>query len=352
MLLKTVPGLLFLLALAACAGRPAVEMPDACPAPRTFAITPAYPENDVARFDNTYINTLSSAPRMGDFRGELAIWLNMSNEASRNNDEDKAHCAIAWLDSWAKTGHMREDPQGSAAEQARSRNETVWTLQSIATAYAINLRPRADRSEQRHIDRWLRRLAKDVLDTSSDIRPANRRQGQYLQAGVAIMAAGLVSEDEDLVAAAYSIYRSGIDAIRPDGSLEKESSLGDQALRTHLQALVPLTLMTELARHQGDNWSNYKPERLTRLADFSLHGINDPQWAAHQFGTPQENTWMNACSEEWAWTPFWVRHDTQRISRLLPSPGSCSWLRLGGDLPLLKARGLFEPAMETMHVSP
>lgn len=348
---KNPVGLLLPLILSACAGQPTARMPEACKAPQTFSITPAYTADSTDSLDNTYHDSQGGSA-MGDFRGELAIWLSMSNEAARNNDENKARCAIAWLDTWAQTGHMREDPHGSATGQQSSRNETAWALQSIATAYAVNLRWRAESSERRHIDRWLRKVASDVTDAGIDNVPSSRQNGQYLWAGAAVMAAGVATGDGGLVATANKVYRAGIDAIRPDGSLAKESGRGEQALRAHLQAIIPLTMMTELARRQGNNWSAYKPERLARLVDFSLHGITDPQWATGQFGTLQENAWMNPCSEEWAWTPFWLRHDTQRISRLLPSPGNCSWLRLGGDLPLLKARGLFEPSTETMHISP
>lgn len=285
--------------LAACAGQPAVRMPEACKAPQTFSITKAYPTGSIDSLDNTYHGSQGRAA-MGDFRGELAIWLSMSNEAARNNDEDKARCAIAWLNTWAQTGHLREGPHGSAAGQQSSRNETVWALQSIATAYAVNLRWRAESSERRHIDRWLRKVAGDVTDAGIDNVPSARQNDQYLWAGAAVMAAGVATEDGGLVATANKVYRAGIDAIRPDGSLAKESSRGEQALRAHLQAIIPLTMMTELAHRQGENWSAYKPERLARLVDFSLHGITDPQWAAGQFGTPQENAWMSPCSEEWA----------------------------------------------------
>jgi len=337
------------LLLTACAGNPGVVMPPACPAPHIFTAAPAYPAGSIDMQSSIPINQ-DSQRSLGNFRGELGLWLGMSNEVAHDNDEARARCAIAWLDTWAQGRHMREDPSGSAAEQQASHNETTWALQSIATAYTLNLRNRAERGEQRRIDKWLRKVAWNVVDASIDNIPPARQDNQYLWAGAAVMAAGVATEDEELESIAYKTYRAGIDSIGPDGNLPRLSALGDQALRGHLQAIIPLTLMAEFAHQQGDTWSHYKPERLPRLVDFALHGINDPQWASKQFGTLQETTWMHTCSEEWGWTPFWQRHDAQRVGRLLPAAGSCSWLRLGGDLPLLKARGMFEQKREAIRV--
>jgi hypothetical protein len=349
------PSKLFLVSLAlplilgACAHQASVDLPASCPAPHIFTTAPAYPAGSIDTQSSIPINQ-DSQRSLGNFRGELGLWLGMSNEVARNNDEAKARCAIAWLDTWAQGGHMREDPRGSAAEQQASHNETTWALQSIATAYTLNLRSRAERGEQRRIDKWLRKVAWDVVDAGIEDIPPARQDNQYLWAGTAVMAAGVAVEDEELESIAYKTYQAGIDSIGPDGSLPRLSTQGDQALRGHLQAIIPLTLMAEFAHRQGDAWSHYKPERLPRLVDFTLHGINDPQWAGKQFGALQETAWMHTCSEEWGWTPFWQRYDAQRVGRLLPEAGSCSWLRLGGDLPMLKARGMFEPTREAIRV--
>lgn len=351
-LFKNIPALTLPLALIACASQTTVEMPAACTAPHLFQTAPAYSSGTTEPF-NTAAQHRHENIGMGDFRGELRTWLDMTDATARDNDSGKAACAIAWLDLWAQNNHLREDPAGSMAAQAASREETLTALQSIATAYALTLRERTDRSERRHIERWLRKVAGDVADAGIDDIPPARQDIRYLRAGAAVMAAAVATEDEDLMAIAYGVYRNGIDRIRPDGSLSGLPDVLPGALRAHLQALVPLTLMNTLSHRQGDDWSHYKPERLARLTDFTLHALADPSQANHQqSGTTQDSSSLAPCAEEFAWTPFWLRYDAKRVSRLIPAPGTCSWLRLGGDLSLLKARGRFEATEETMHVSP
>lgn len=345
--------LAFSVLLGSCAHRTEIVMPNACAVPRIYPATPGE-EN---RFDEDIsLNHAGAATYedmkhdMGEFHRDLGIWLSMTNQAVRDNDGTRTRCAIAWLDTWAQGGHMENTPQGTRQMQDRSRQETIWALQSLATPYALSLRRQATRSERRHIDRWLNRLAKTVEEHEIEDVPPARHTTRFLEANAAIMAAGVATEDEDLVRTAHKAYTDGVDAILPDGSLSYIHHDSTDALRQHARAITPLTLMAEFARHEGQNWGHYKPERLPRLVDFVLHGVNNPHWADGYFGKPQDTNWMETCSDDWGgWTPFWYRYDAQRVSRVAPPPGRCSWWRLGGDLSLLKSRGLFEPAGQTMH---
>lgn len=342
------------LLLGACAHNTEVVMPNACAVPRIYPAAPG----DIGDLDQDIKLNHSGAATyeemkhgMGEFRQDLGIWLAMTNQAVRNNDEGRARCAIAWLDTWAQGEHLENAPEGDLKTRNRARQETMWALQSLSTPYALSLRRQATRSERRHIDRWLNRLAETVEEREIEDVPQAQRTGHFYEANAAIMAAGVATEDEDLVRTAHKAYIAGVDAILPDGSLKYVPHNADDALQLHARAITPLTIMAELARHEGQNWGHYKPERLPRLVDFVLHGINDPKWANGYFGASQKTDWMEACSDDWGWTPFWYQYDAQRVSRVAPPPGRCSWWKLGGDLSLLKSRGLFEPALQTMHAN-
>ncbi len=350
--IRRLPSLLCLsglIALAGCAHRPAPApaMPAGCRAPQVYPAVPGYTPIYADRgsggaFSEVDAQAYAGMQRaMAGFWQDLRSWFKMSDALARSADPAAAACPLAWLDAWAQGGHMLQAPGGSQPEQYQSRYEMKWALQGLVTAYALNLQPYADAAQRARIEAWLKLAGREVAAFNIERPGEGKLNNHYYWGGASVMAVALATGDRNLLALARHTYEAGIDEIGEDGSLPREMRRKQQSLHYHNFSLTPLVFMAELARQFGEDWYAYKPGRLERLRGLILHALDDPQFAQQYFGVAQDAQLMTPCSEDWGWTYFAPDSLSPRLARLRPAVGRCRSRLLGGDIALLKEKGLF-----------
>lgn len=267
---------------------------------------------------------------LNDFSAHVA---RMADVYAKEGDETAARCALTWLDAWAASGAMLGRMEHVNNDQSDYMRQ--WTHGAVALAY---LRTQAVATPQQRaaIEAWLRRLSAANLAYWDN--PKHKRNNHYYWTGIGIMATAVATRDDALLKTAQGIYRTGIDAIEPDGSLPMEMARKRRALHYHDYATAPLVLMAELARLRGEDWYAYRPGALERLAARVADGYRDPAWFNAQAGVVQETATPKASS---GWVEFYRRRspDPGRFDAM-HADGPYKDPRMGGNLTWMATNGI------------
>jgi poly(beta-D-mannuronate) lyase len=325
------------------------SLPANCQAPHVFAAVPGYvpiyadraPGGAFSEVDPAAVDNMKRV--MGQFWKDLNAYLKLSDSAARTGDEAAAQCALGALSVWAQGGHMLTEPTGTQQEQYQSRYEFKWALQGIATAYALVLKPHGDATQRMLIETWLRKGGEKVAAFNIERPGDGKLNNHYYWGGASVMAVAVATGDRHLRELARRTYEAGVNEIRDDGSMPRELTRRQQSLHYHNFSLTPLTMMAELSRLGGEDWYNYRPDRLPRLTSFITHALDHPENDLATFGFAQDRQLMGTCSDEWGWAQFW-RERAPETAKFAAPQGRCSSRLLGGDIALLRERGLFAPS--------
>jgi poly(beta-D-mannuronate) lyase len=278
---------------------------------------------------------------MAGFWADLRDFIRFSDRTARDGDGKSAARAVAYLRHWAEGGHMLTEPKGSPQEKNQSRYEMKWSLQGIATAYALVIKPYVSDEDRAVIEPWLKAAAKKVAAYNIERPGDGKLNNHYYWGGASVMAVAVATGDEELMGKAEKTYKAGIDEIQDDGTLPREMKRKQQSLHYHNYALTPLVFMAELSKIAGKNWYAYRPDRLNLLQNFTLRALDDSSFAEKAFGVKQDDRLMTACSDDHGWMYFYP--DRKRVEKYLPKSGRCSSRVLGGDIAMLRDKGFFSP---------
>ena len=330
---------------------PVAPLPANCHLPQVFAAVPGYvpiyadrsPGGSFSEVDPAAVKNMAVV--MGPFWRDLNAYLKLSDTVAKSRDAGATQCALASLSTWAQGGHMLTEPGGTQPEQYQSRYEFKWTLQGIATAYALVLKPHANATQRAQIEAWLHQAGESVAAFNIERPGEGKLNNHYYWGGASVMAVAVATGDRHLRELARRTYEAGVDEIRDDGSMPREMTRRQQSLHYHNFSLTPLTMMAELSRLGGEDWYDYRPDRLPRLTAFIARALEHPEDDLGSFGHVQDRQLMGACSDEWGWTQFWRERMPDTAKFAVPA-GRCSSRLLGGDIALLRERGLFAPAKQ------
>ncbi|VVE10802.1 Polysaccharide lyase [Pandoraea iniqua] len=270
---------------------------------------------------------------LNDFTAQIAKMTDAyANSAGKGNEAD-GRCTLSWLEAWANSGAMLG--QMIHVNNDQSDYMRQWTHGAAAIAY-LRTQALATPQQREVIESWLRQLSSANLAYWND--PKHKRNNHYYWTGVGIMATALATRDDALLATAQGIYRTGIDAIQPDGSLPMEMARKRRALHYHDYATAPLVLMAEMARLHGDDWYAYRQGAIELLAARVADGYRDPAWFNAQSGAVQETAQPRGSS---GWVEFYrlrsphpERYDAMHAFAPFKDP------RMGGNLTLMAQHGI------------
>ncbi len=262
-------------------------------------------------------------------RYERAI-VDMANRwmRARPADPAPAHCAVRWLDSWARgdalLGHATA--QGGYVRQ--------WSLAALALAW-LQLRqaPGIEAAAAGRIVRWLAALATAMRPPYEAAQAGNNLA---YWAGLAAAATAIAADDRALLDWGIARYRAGIAEIAPDGTLPRELARQSKALHYHLFALAPLVMIAELAAANGLDLYAARDGAIHRLARRALEGVADPSFFVARTGAAQDSPDGGPPgAQHLAWIePYFARFPAERRDTLLARfrPLAMTWL--GGDMTL------------------
>lgn len=267
---------------------------------------------------------------LNDFSAHVA---KTADAYAKGGDEAAGRCTLTWLDAWASSGAMLGRMEHVNNDQSDYMRQ--WTHGAVAMAY-LRTQALATPQQRASIESWLRRLSTANLAYWDN--PKHKRNNHYYWTGVGIMATAVATRDDGLLKIAQGIYRTGIDAIEPDGSLPMEMARKRRALHYHDYATAPLVLMAEMARLRGEDWYTYRQGALERLAARVADGYRDPSWFNAQAGVVQETATPKASS---GWVEFYrlrspdpVRFDAMHAAGPFKDP------RMGGNLTQMAQEGI------------
>ena len=272
----------------------------------------------------------AAAKPLNDFAAHVA---KMADAYAKDGDDAAARCTLTWLDAWAGSGAMLGRMEHVNNDQSDYMRQ--WTHGAVALAY-LRTQALATPQQRASIESWLRRLSSANLAYWDN--PKHKRNNHYYWTGVGIMATAVATRDDALLKTAQGIYRTGIDAIEPDGSLPMEMARKRRALHYHDYATAPLVLMAELARLRGEDWYAYRPQSLARLTARVADGYRDPAWFNERAGVEQEAATPKADS---GWVEFYrLRSPDPARFEAMHAAGPFKDPRMGGNLTLMAEQGI------------
>ena len=243
-----------------------------------------------------------------------------------------ARCAIA---------HIEANARGRALTGKMSSNQAYyvqgWVLGAEAIAYLKVRDSGAVSPEQAAVILpWMKQVAqqaRDYYDAKEKKDGASSLNNHDYWAAVELGAVGIAANDQMDFDWAMKAARSGIAAIRSDGTLPEEMRRGTRALHYHLYAAAPLVMLAELGDPNGAGLYAASDGALKRLVRVSTAGLLDPSLFEKTTGIRQEVP-VPPTGEAIGWArPFNRRFPDATITKLLRECPNLSYMYLGGLPP-------------------
>lgn len=311
-------------------GRTRPSCPSAPPAVRDVVTVSKFGENRRAH-DSTLVDDDAAEAYARDtqavtaFSRKVSAMADSFTENSGRGSRD-AHCALAWLNSWAEQDALlgRFNDTGEAVRK--------WELATLATAYLRIRSAPLDRDQAARVQLWLDRVARAVRnDYARDPARDSRLNNHLNWAAWAVMAAAIAADDRELFAWSRDRYRLALRQVRPDGTLPLELKRRQLAANYHTFALAPLVMLREGLLTNGVTPSADEEARLSRLAGLVLVTLSDPQQMAALSGFSQDMSRITPTHLAWL-EPYYARSHDPRALPWLERYRPLSFSRLGGNL--------------------
>lgn len=238
-----------------------------------------------------------------------------------------AGCALDWMQSWAAADALLGDANmtGKAVRK--------WTLAAVAFNFLkIQDAPDLDREKLQSVRDWMVKIAEVVIAEHSDL-PDAKLNNHYYWAGAAVGAAGIATQNRELLDWALASYRRSVAAIDKDGVLPRELARRSRALSYHVYALQPLVMLAEIGRVNGVDLYAERDCALCKLINRVADGVRDPSWFAERAGARQVID-SRPDGRAMIWVAILARAcpDDQKLAQLKAAYQPFSGRRLGGNL--------------------
>ena len=244
---------------------------------------------------------------------------------------EAARCVLQHLESDARDNALTGKMSSSQAYFVQG-----WVAGAAAIAYLkVDGNTRATPAQRDLILRWLQREA-DLTRRWYDERTRSSHtdaQNHFYWAAIQLAATGIAANNRADFDWAMQHAKDGIDAIKPDGTLDEEMRRGKRALHYHLYAASPLVMLAELGIPNGVDLYTENGGGLKKLVEVSTRGLVDPSLFEKRTGIPQERP-DPPTAEAIGWAaPYNRRFPDQVVTKLLTEQPDHSYMYLGGLPP-------------------
>jgi len=196
------------------------------------------------------------------------------NQFLATGDHAEAACAQAQIDQWAKAKALLDY---DAQESSQSWYQVEWTLSTIAISESVLLNDGAlDGAVTARDVAWMNKVAHHMLASP---KAAQERNNHHYWKGLAAIATGVISGDQELFAFGVQTYFDGINEIDQRGALPLEMARHELAIHYQSFAVEPLIPIAEFAERQHIPLSSYKSPSGKTIADaieFLGEAVADP----------------------------------------------------------------------------
>jgi poly(beta-D-mannuronate) lyase len=261
--------------------------------------------------------------------------------------QDAGLAADAWLSKGSRSAAACVYTLLSAAAQAGAwtgqmpHNQGVydqnWLLSGTAIPYLKVRNSQTGTPEQdAEIQKWFKQLAarvRDYFDMKRSHPGSDAWNNHIYWAGLAVAAQGIACDDRHAFKWGLETYRTGLDSINPDGSLNAEMSRASMALHYQLYALGPLIMLAELGEANGIDMYAANHGAIHRLVKFDTAALLNPSIIARRTGAEQ-NVDHDISGFEIGWAVPYVRRfpDPQLSALIAKAPWVRFW-QWGGAPP-------------------
>jgi hypothetical protein len=165
-------------------------------------------------------------------------WLVTSNPA-------EAQCAQQQIDSWAQAATLLNyDPK----ESSQAWFQIEWTLSAVAISESVLVNePTLDPVLLKRDIAWMNHVAHKTVDFD---KAGTQTNNHHYWRGLAAIAVGVISSDNDLFTWSVNVYRQAINEINPQGAFPQEMARHERAIHYQSFALQPLVPLAAFAERQ------------------------------------------------------------------------------------------------------
>lgn len=296
-----------------------------CPAPPPFVSTvdvnSYYVDSHASVIDQTKFDAFQKASEPS---AHFSQYVTLAADAYlATGSKPAATCAYALLGAAAKADAWAGKMPGYQGVYLQN-----WLLSAVGIAYLKVRGSSAGSAEQdAEIQQWFKHLAirvREFFDAEIQRVGIEEENNHLYWAGLAVAAEAIADDDNDAGGWAMMTYKTGVDAIQPDGSLRAELNRGQMALHYNLYALAPLIMLAELAEANDIDAYAEDDGAIHRLVKFCLTGLQDPTILEKRTGVKQVVSRPYSGSDiGWA-VPYVKRFPNSQLSALI---AKAPWVR-------------------------
>jgi len=159
--------------------------------------------------------------------------------------KQEAQCAQQQIDAWAKANALLDyDPK----ESSQAWFQVEWTLSATAISESVLVNePTLDPAVVKRDIEWMNRAAHRTVEFD---KAGTQINNHHYWRGLAAVATGVVSSDDELFKWGVGVYKQGIDSIDQRGAFPLEMARHERAIHYQSFALQPLIPLAEFAERQ------------------------------------------------------------------------------------------------------
>jgi hypothetical protein len=187
----------------------------------------------------------------------------------------EAQCAQQQIDTWAQAGALLDyDP----SESTQAWFQVEWTLSSIAASESVLVNEHSvDPTLIKRDIAWMNKVAHRTMEFD---KVRGQKNNHHYWRGLAAVATGVISSDDDLFTWGVATYRQAIDEVDQRGALPQEMARHERAIHYQSFALQPLLPLASFAERQHVPLMGYRSpsgHSVTDAVNFLGEALADPQ---------------------------------------------------------------------------
>jgi hypothetical protein len=218
----------------------------------------------------------------------------------------EAQCAQQQIDAWAQAGTLLDyDPK----ESSQAWFQVEWTLSSIAISESILINePSLDAAMIKRDIAWMNKVAHRTVDFDKE---RNQKNNHHYWRGLAAVATGVLSSDDDLFTWGIGTYKGAIDELDERGALPQEMARHERAIHYQSFALQPLTPLASFAEQQHVPLFQYRSptgKTVTDAVNFLGDSVANPEIIKAY--TPDAQLVDDLGSDFFAFAEFYSHHSS------------------------------------------
>ncbi len=241
------------------------------------------------------------------------------------SSKQEAQCAQQQIDAWAQAGTLLDyDPK----ESSQAWFQVEWTLSATAISESVLMNePSLDPALVKRDIAWMNKAAHRTMEFDKAGKQTNNH---HYWRGLAAVATGVISSDNQLFNWGVGVYKQGIDEIDARGALPQEMARHERAIHYQSFALQPLIPLAEFAERQHIALYAYRSpsgHTVRDAVDFLGAALANPEIVKAY--APETQMIEDAGSDFYSFAEFYSHH--------------CK----PGELPAAIVKGLQQPSFAT-----